>query len=234
MIIKKFINKLIKKNNRKLSKFMPSGFHGDKHLGNIVFSCLKKSEQFIETGGNVGSTLHFVASNFTDIPAYSCEPDEKAFNYAKKNISNLNNAKIFKELSPDMIIRLSKEIPELLDKTTTFWLDAHQFGYKWPLHEEVSFITNNFKKGFIFIDDFEVPHIKDFKFSQYEKESCNFEYIENDINQNIEHKLFYPNYKEVTSAHHPLTGWGLIVFGEHNDLDFLNNENIINADKIKR
>ena len=49
-----------------------------------------------------------------------------------------------------------------------FWLDAHW--HTDPLYEEIKYITNNFKKFCIFIDDFTIPGDKGFWTDGYDIE----------------------------------------------------------------
>jgi len=223
-MIKQIIKKLIHK--RQLSKFNNSGFHGDKHLSNIALHCISKSDIFIETGTNVGSTLLYVLNKFPNLEAYSCEPDKKSYHSIIPKITKFKNANIYQKLSPDFLHDITNNNKEILKKDTTFWLDAHDFGYKWPLKDEIKFITDNFKSGYIFIDDFKNPKLDCFSYSEYENQVCSFDYIKNSINPNIKYSLYYPNYTEKTSKHHPLTGWGLIEFGHESEIVF--HENIKN------
>jgi hypothetical protein len=211
------------KNERNLSPFFKTGFHGDRYLTKIIFSCLKKSEQFIETGCNVGSSLVYVLKNYPELKTYSCEPDKDAYEFAKKKIKGYKNAQLFKELSPDMLYRITKKDEKILEKTTVFWLVAHEYGYKWPLKDEIKFISENFKNGYIFIDDFKIPGKEMFNYSAYDNQICSFEYIKDAINQNKKYNLFYPSYTDKTSKHHPLIGWGLIYFGFENEFELPNN-----------
>jgi hypothetical protein len=105
-----------------------------------------------------------------------------------------------------------------LDKRVLFWLDAHGYGFEWPLRKEISFITTNFERAYILIDDFKVPGLDCFGFDEYDGQVCSFEYIKSALNPGLEYRLCYPNYKERTSAHHPLRGWGLLEFGHNEDL----------------
>lgn len=213
-MLKKIIKKILRR-NRHLSQFNELGFHGDKHLIDIASHSLSNAAQFIETGSNVGSTLYFVAKNFPNIKAYSCEPDKAAFEFTAKKIAEFKNVKLSQQLSPEMIYDITRKDPSILEKTTVFWLDAHEYGYKWPLKEEIAYITNNFKNGFIFIDDFKNPHHSEFAFSKYDDQTCEYEYIADAINKKINYEVYYPNYTTKTSPHHPLTGWGIIVFGNN-------------------
>lgn len=205
-----------KKQKRHLSEFLEIGFHGDLYLKEIAFHCLSQAEQFIETGTNVGSTLHYVVKNFSSLKAYSCEPDKDAYEFALSKVKNFPNVNLFNQVSPDMLYELAKSDSSILEKDTVFWLDAHGYGYKWPLKDEIDFITHNFKKGYIFIDDFQVPGMNCFKWDEYENQICSFEFIQSSINKNLEFSLYYPSYTERTSKHHPLTGWCMIEFGHPN------------------
>jgi len=220
MIFKKIFTKVKRQNNKRiLTKPLPTGFHGDKYLCGFVSYCLSNVNQFIETGTNVGSTLIYVLNKFPNIHAYSCEPDKEASDFVFKKISGFKNARIFNQMSPNMLYDIIAKDKEILNKDTVFWLDAHGYGYKWPLIDEIKFITNNFKKGYIFIDDFKVPGLECFNYSKYDNQICSFDYIKNSINPNLKFNLYYPNYTKKTSQHHPLTGWGLIEFGHDSELN---------------
>lgn len=208
--------KLPKQETRCLSDFLEIGFHGDLYLKEIAFYCLSQAEQFFETGTNVGSTLHYVLKHFSSLKAYSCEPDKDAYEFALSKVKDFPNVNLFNQVSPDMLYELAKSDSSILEKDTVFWLDAHGYGYKWPLKDEVAFITHNFKKGYIFIDDFQVPGLNCFKWDEYENQICSFEFIKNSINKNLTFSLSYPSYTEKTSEHHPLTGWCMIEFGHPN------------------
>lgn len=197
---------------------LPIGFHGDEYLLNFIdFLIKQKICSFIETGTNIASTLRYFASKYPEIDCYSCEPDEKAYGGAYKNIKGLNNVKLFNCLSQEFLKIIEKEYDHLYKEKTLFWLDAHDYGFDWPLKEEIEFIFQNFDTGYILVDDFKVPHLDVFGFDSYGSQECSYEYIKTAI-PDIPHQLFYPNYKEKTSKHHPLRGWGLLVFGEELNL----------------
>jgi hypothetical protein len=192
-----------------------TGFHGDRYLLDLVNYLLGKVSVFIETGTNVAATLEYVAKRYPDTKCFSCEPAKRPFQLAKKYTKNLSNVILTNESSQQFFARIEKD---LCAKPTLFWLDAHGRGFKWPLLEEVRFITNNFTKGLVLIDDFKVPHIKKFKFDKHEGQVCSFAYIKNSINSKLKFDLYYPNYRERTSTFHDLTGWGLLLFGFDIDL----------------
>ena len=175
---------------------------------------------FIETGTNVGSTLAFVARTYSRIECFSSEPDKASFEEAVKNTSAYANAHVYNKLSQDFIEFLADEKKKLFNENVFFWLDAHGDGFEWPLKEEMKFITANFNKAFIFIDDFKVPGMDCFKYDEYEDQICSFEFIKESINNELKFSLFYPSYTVRTSTIHPLTGWGLIEYGHEETIEF--------------
>lgn len=135
-----------------------------------------------------------------------------------KNTEGLANISIYNETSQEFIHRLKRQYSNLFDEKSLFWLDSHGYGFKWPLKEEIAFITPNFKAAFILIDDFKVPGLDIFGYDEYEGQECSFDYIKEDLNPKLEYRLYYPNYTDRTSKHHPLRGWGLIEFGHGSEL----------------
>ena len=193
---------------RMISEFCEIGFHDDKYLISLVFNFLEKAEQFIETGINVGSTLNYVIDNFPNLKTYGCEPDKEAYNFAITKICLSENTHIYNQTSPEMLYEVVEKDNSILKRDTVFWLDAHGYGYKWPLKDEISFITHSFASAYIFIDDFKVPGLDYFGYDEYNGQICSFDYIEKSIKKDINFSLYYPAYKEKTSKHHPLRGWG--------------------------
>lgn len=193
-------------------KYYPIGFHGDKYLIEFAMSIISKSKYFIETGSNVGSTIAFVAKSTSKVFSYSCEPDKVAYDYAKMNTENLK-VEMFNETSQLFLQRIKNQFSNLFSDEVTFWLDAHGYGYEWPLKEEIKFITNHFKKAYIFIDDFKVPNFDCFGYDSYEDQECSYEFIKNSMSTNHSYSIYYPCYTERTSSHHPLRGWCLIEYG---------------------
>jgi hypothetical protein len=170
----------------------------------------------VETGANVGTTLAYVAKRYPSIKCISCEPDSEAYVEAVRNAS-LANVSLFKESSQNFLERLRNQYADIFQDNALYWLDAHGYGFKWPLKEEVSFITNHCRKGFILIDDFKVPGLDCFGYDKYEDQECSFEYISASLNPALSYDLYYPSYTDITSKHHPLRGWCLLSFG-HEDV----------------
>ena len=199
-------------NVRALSPFLDEGFHGDQYLIKFVDFFISECEYFVETGANVGSTLVYVAHKYPNLSCFSCEPHKESYEEALKNTSSCSNVKIHNESSQEFMNILNNE-KDLFDKKVLFWLDAHGYGFEWPLKEEIKFITDNFKSAYILIDDFKVPGLDCFKYDEYEDQICSFDFIKDSINDKVAFSLYYPSYTERTSEVHPLTGWGLFVIG---------------------
>jgi hypothetical protein len=197
----------------RLYDFYAVGFHGDHYLIELTKTCLSQAEQYMETGANVGSTLCYVARSYPHVVAYACEPDKRAYMTASRHLHGCDNARLLNLASPNMFYELVKSDDALLERETVFWLDAHCYGFPWPLLDEIAFVTRNFLKGFIFIDDFKVPGLECFRFFVEQRGECSFEYIRDALNPARTYRLYYPTYQEKTSPHHPLCGWGMIEFG---------------------
>lgn len=209
-------------NERLLSDFLAEGFHGDKHLLQFVDSIMSNCNFFIETGANVGSTLAYVARTYPNIQCFSCEPDKASFEEAVKNTSSFSKVHIYNMLSQEFMEVISSK-KELFDEDVFFWLDAHGYGFEWPLREELSVITKEFNSAYILIDDFRVPGLDCFGYDKYGEQICSFDYVKNALNPTIGYNLYYPNYTEKTSKHHSLRGWGLIEYGHSSELVFPEN-----------
>lgn len=203
-----------KKENRRKSQFLEKGFHCDEYLLKLVDMIMQDRDYFIETGTNVGSTLAYVARTYPHLECISCEPDKEAFEEAKRNTEKFSNVRLYNMLSQDFTSMLKRDMEELFGKKVLFWLDAHGYGFKWPLKDELSFITENFKSGCILIDDFKVPSMDCFKYDIYQDQVCSLDFVKDSLDKKNRYRVYYPDYMEKTSPHHPLTGWGLIEFGE--------------------
>lgn len=198
---------------RPLNPFRESGFHGDPHLTDLMFHCLGRSEQFIETGASVGASLVHVASSFPAIDIYSCEPDVEAYAFTSAKVAAFKNVTFLKKTSPEFLYAISKMHPGISGKETVFWLDSHGMGFKWPLRDEVTFATTEFRRGYLFIDDFQVPDHPQFGYSTYDNQICSFDYIKRSLNPNRRYTIYQPSYASASGLYDPLRGWILIDFG---------------------
>lgn len=192
---------------------LPEGFHGDKHLQKVARLLLGGADNFIETGTNVGSTLLYVARNHPGVSCYSCEPDDAAFVQAQTNTHAESNVQIFREDAVTFLLRLVERKPDCRKQPSVFWLDAHCYGYGWPLPTEISFIAKHFEKPWILIDDCEVPGRPEFAFHSFPRENCSIDTLLQALPPGTNYRLWGPAYREHTSAFHPLTGWCLMALG---------------------
>lgn len=198
--------------------FHDVGFHGDEYLIEIVQNVMRQSTYFIETGANVGTTLAYVSKINPEIHCLSCEPDNDAYFRALTNTKGLN-VELYNETSQDFMERLTRQYSLIFSENVVFWLDAHGYGYEWPLRKEIKFISEHFEKAYIFIDDFKVPGLDCFGFDSYNGQECSYEYIKDYLSSIHSYNLYYPNYTDKTSTHHPLRGWCLIEFGHDASLN---------------
>ena len=169
-------------------------------------------DAFVETGTNVGSTSRYVAQRFDDLPVYSCEPDSEAFQIAQRTLQDFDQVNLYKMQSLSFLERISSE--DLLNSLNLFFLDAHGYGFEWPLREEIDFITQNYAQAIILVDDAQVPQQPQFQYDSYSGQVCSLDYIESDLAPNRTYLVCYPNYSEHTSPHHALTGYMFIGYGE--------------------
>lgn len=193
--------------------FRDIGFHGDEHLLALVDDLVTRGgvDCFVETGTNVGSSLAYFAKRYPQVQALSCEPDAEAYRHAKKNTAGLANVELHNLGSHEFRGMLERR-PEMFAKRCLFWLDAHGYGFEWPLRDEVRFVADKFQTAYMMIDDFRVPGLDCFGYDEYQGQVCSYEHIRDALGKRP-HQLFYPSYRDRTSRHHPLIGWGLIVLG---------------------
>jgi hypothetical protein len=210
----RFISTPRPESKREISPVFDLGFHGDQYLLNLVENLMGNVMAFIETGANVGSTAHYVASHYPHLQVYACEPDKAAFAKAQETTSSDMNIHLYQMLSPDFLYQLHQEKPNLRQTLNLYWLDAHDYGFQWPLYDEIRYITETMEHGIILVDDAQVPTHPDlFRYCAYDGQECNLDYIKSALASNQRYRVFYPAYTEHTSPHHPLIGTMGILFG---------------------
>jgi hypothetical protein len=171
-------------------------FHNDLFMIKIMLNCLEKAEYFIETGLYLGYTSYFVAKNFTNIKCYSCDNNIDHFNLAQNNIGTLDNLKTELICSPLGLYQLNKIYDDtIFEKYNVFWIDAHWYDY-CPLNDEINYITQNYKKFTMFIDDFTIPYDNRFR---NDGNSFTIESIKPFIKNKENLKIYMPCYD---STHH--------------------------------
>ncbi len=212
---------LAKLRRRPLPEFFHSGFHGDHYLIAIADALLNRVDQFIETGSSTGSTIVFVAEKFPSLPLWGCEPDKNAFSFARTKTGKYPNIHLIKKVSPDFLYDIAKENRGLTAQDTLFWLDAHANGFSWPLKKEIAFITSHFEKAYILIDDFLVPGRPWFGYDAYDGQVCSMDFIRDSLDKKQSYTVYYPTYRDQTSAFCKLRGWVLIEFGHGEPLPAL-------------
>lgn len=190
------------------------GFHGDRYLLELVELLAARARAFVETGANLGTTTRYMANRHPELPVYSCEPDADAWQACRETLAPYPNAHVSRLDAVTFLHRLHEDHPSLRSSSNLYWLDAHGFGFRWPLTEEVAFLTTTLQRSFLLIDDFRVPGRPDFLFEQYDDQVCSVETIAPAIAPGATVRLFYPRYRERTSFHHPLVGTGLLVLGD--------------------
>lgn len=188
---------------------IPWGFRGDPFLIATVDALVKTAsiDCFVETGAFCGVTLHHMATSY-ELACYSCEPDATRFQLAQERVIDLPRTMITNEESPPLLHRLAQTIP---DARVLFWLDAHGYGFDWPLREEIAIITATWPTASILIDDFRVPGCDWFGFDSYDGQECSLEYI-HDIITPYPYRLWYPSYPALSVTNWPCRGWGLLAF----------------------
>ncbi len=201
------------RSRREITPPFELGFHGDRYLLELVGAVLPQVDNFVETGANVGTTARYVATACPRINVYSCEPDAEAFAAARQNLAGCANAVVSLEASPDFLYQIHNDHPELRTGTNLYWLDAHGYGFRWPLRDEVTYITERQSRGIFVIDDFEVPGRPEFAFEVAAGQRCGFGLIRESLAAGRTYRLIYPAYTEHTSPHHPLVGYVAVEFG---------------------
>lgn len=190
---------------------IPYGFRGDQILLKTVDTIIHQAgiQVFIETGSFYGVTTRHMAESYPGIACYSCEPDTFRYKQATLATSEFSNCVLTNEESPELLERLAQK--ELIHQPTLFWLDAHGYGFDWPLRRELELIVQHWDTPYILIDDFEVPGCEEFGYDTYDSQSCSYDYIADSINLRANTHIWYPTYDPQT-VHWPARGWCLITF----------------------
>lgn len=191
-------------------------FHGDTYIIDTVYECMKDSDFFIETGTAYAESSYFIADNFADKKVYTCEIDDYRYSVSYDILKDFKNIDMQKMPSPEILHYVLSKEPDLENKKTVFWFDAHgewmengQHMYSWPLFDEVNFVTSKLKNYSIFIDDFQNPYVSHAKYDVCGGKICGPGEVIGALNGA---KLYVPTYTDVTSEYHEdIVGVGLIT-----------------------
>ena len=196
-------------------------FHGDFRTISYITTYIKEADIFVETGTSYADSTHYVAHNFPNIPVYTDEPWEDRYNMCYDILTKFPNVILSKTTSPDFLREIEQKESNFFDMTAVFWLDAHgdwiepdgTRKFAWPLPEEVDYITKNFKKYAIFIDDFYNPYNVSHKYDVYRLPQttliCGPDMVRPFLNGA---KMYHLNHTEITSKMQPfVVGVGLVT-----------------------
>jgi hypothetical protein len=189
------------------------GFHGDAFLLRLVDEVMAHASVFIETGSNLGNTAIYVARRWAALPVLSCEPGPEPFAIASERAATLTNADIRKRPSPEFLEELLAEQPALAEQVACFFLDAHGYGFHWPLWDEIAIITRRWSSAFVLVDDCKVEGRPEFTFDARDGLECSLATITPRLAPGRDYSALQPAYSERTSTFHPLVGTALLWWG---------------------
>jgi len=203
-------------------------FHGDQYTIDYICKYIEQADAFVETGTCFADTFYHIVSNFKDKTCISCEPDTNRYDLIKGlfNETDTPNATLLPVTSVETIDWIETNMPDLKEKKVVFWLDAHgewtengERKFSWPLKEEVSYITSNYKNYAIFIDDFFNPFNRNHKYDVYmDSIICGPEEVVDYLNGA---RMYHHQFDKVTSRLQPfMVGIGLIT-----DMELLPTDN---------
>jgi len=142
----------------KLFKFQ-NGSVSNYNMGLIILP-LFKADIFIETGTYRAESLQVAIDSGFYSEFHSIDVDEELISKAQAKYAKQENVHIYLGTSPDILREI---LPNLLNKTILFWLDAHFQGIskteldlkygECPLLEELKVIKELAPHSIIFIDD---------------------------------------------------------------------------------
>lgn len=127
----------------------------------------------IETGTEHGfSTAYFATFGKKVI---SIEKSKPLFYLAKRKLGNFTNIHLIHNDSKN-IKNILKQNEIDRESQVFFYLDAHSEN-DYPLLDELEFITSNYKKSLILIDDFQVPNDDGYGFDSFNGRKLNLKLI---------------------------------------------------------
>lgn len=170
---------LIEYDNDKKFDWQKNYLNGQYYRRKIISSLLSniKFHYIVETGTEYGFTAAYFSTFNKKV--ISIEKSKPLFYLAKKKLENFKNI--------HLILNDSKNIENILNQNQIdkesqifFYLDAHSEN-DYPLLKELEFITSNYKKNLIIIDDFQVPEDDGYGYDSFNGKKLNFKLIKNSL-----------------------------------------------------
>ncbi len=191
---------------------IPHPFRGDTFLLRTVQQLMRAGQisTFVETGAFYGITTAAIARLYPEVRCYSCEISPEHYRHAAAKAAGLPNLTLTEEGSPALLARLAQGVRA---EPTLFWLDAHGYGFPWPLREEVRIIAEQWERAWVVIDDFLVPGRPWFGYDAYDGQECSYTAIRDELGARP-HRLWYPTYRPPVEW--PLRGWAVLALGDLN------------------
>eukprot|EP00937_MAST-01D_sp_MAST-1D-sp2_P000862 g862.t1 len=186
-----------------------AGFHRSWAMASLVDALAAHVQLFIESGAFLGFTLRYVARRYPALTLLSCEPDDAHYAVAACNVAPwarrdggrwqpARSVQLFHETSQAFMQRLERQHPgRVVLNSALVFLDAHGYGFEWPLQQEVRYYTRKFRGGFLLIDDFRVPAAGGgaaFGYDSYDGQECSLEFIAPHLppQSEVPWRLYYP------------------------------------------
>ncbi|GAB4213290.1 MAG: hypothetical protein OHK0022_50210 [Roseiflexaceae bacterium] len=189
---------------------IPHPFRGDTFLLRTVQQLMRAGQisTFVETGAFYGITTAAMAQRYPQVRCYSCEINPAHYHHAAARVAGLANVTLTEEDASALLARLA---PEARTVPTLFWLDAHGYGFPWPLRKEIRIIAEQWEHAWVLIDDFLVPDRPWFGYDEYDGQVCSYAYIRDQLGTRP-HRLWYPTYQPPVEW--PLRGWCVLALGD--------------------
>jgi len=128
-----------------------SVWHADPKMETLVLDIVEKvaPARFVETGTNMGWTVHWMAKWFPNLWIHTVENDEEYYRLARENMEEVDSFRIQRTLGDSREFLRSHLLD---DGLSFFWLDAH-FWDDHPLEEECR-IVSQLPRYVVLVDDF--------------------------------------------------------------------------------